>query len=200
MEKKKLNSKDLLLSFLYSPGIKDNSNEPIIGRTKLTKMMYLFEKEIFPVFFKDSISITLPQFEPYYFGPFSKQLFEDLSFFQSIGIILTDKTNIPLSMADKIESCNAFDDDEDDIWAEAQFDNESEHYEMSYFLSEGGKDYVEKEIWKEFTFAQKEKLKIFKAQINKISLDSLLRYVYTKYPEDAKKSKIADKYISGAND
>ena len=58
MKKKEMNSKDLLLSFLYSPGQKENVNEPIIGSTKLTKMMYLFEKEVYPCFFKDEIKIS----------------------------------------------------------------------------------------------------------------------------------------------
>ena len=52
MNKKDMNSKDLLLSFLYSPGQTDEYNEPIVGRTKLTKMMYLFEKQIYNKFFK----------------------------------------------------------------------------------------------------------------------------------------------------
>ena len=97
MNKKDITSKDLLLCFLYSPGMDIITNEPIIGRTKLTKMMYLFEKEIFSSFFKDNVDIILPSFEPYYFGPFSRQLFEDLAFFQSIGMIEAEETNIPLS-------------------------------------------------------------------------------------------------------
>ena len=97
MEKRELGGKDLLLAFLFSPGIQESINEPIVGRTKLTKMMFLFEKQIYPKFFKDEISISLPNFEPYYFGPFSRELFEDLAFFESIGMICTSQTNIPLS-------------------------------------------------------------------------------------------------------
>ena len=84
MEKNQMSSKDLLLCFLYSPGLTEKVNEPILGRTKLTKMMFLFEKEIYNQFFIDAIDISLPDFRPYHFGPFSNQLFEDLSFFQSI--------------------------------------------------------------------------------------------------------------------
>lgn len=113
-------------------------------------------------------------------------------------MIIAEKTNIPLSFADKVESDNAFDSN-DDIWDEAFFENEYEYYESSYYLSESGKKYVEENIWNYFTDMQKDKLKAFKAQINRISLDALLRYVYTKYPEDAKKSKIADKYLNKAD-
>lgn len=200
MQKKEMNSKDLLLSFLYSPGISNNYNEPIIGRTKLTKMMYLFEKEIYGSFFKGNIEIVLPEFEAYYFGPFSKQLLEDLYFFLSIGMIASKETNIPLSAADEVEINGVFDDDIDEDWKEASFGNPQKSFEMSYELSQNGQRYVRERVWDAFTSTQKEILKAFKGQINKISLDALLRYVYTKYPDDAKKSLIADKYLDKVED
>jgi len=195
MKKKQMSSKDLLLCFLYSPGQEEGINEPIVGRTKLTKMMFLFEKEIYSHFFKDDVDITLPEFKPYYFGPFSKQLFEDLAFFESVGIIQTNATAIPISPADKIESEEVFDFDSNEDWSEACFD-EVEKYELEYRLSKNGTKYVEDKVWDVLTQKQQEKLQAFKAQINKISLDALLRYVYNKYPEETTKSKIAGKYLN----
>lgn len=202
MNKKELNGKDLLLCFLYSPGQTNDINEPIIGRTKLTKMMYLFEKEIYPNFFNDTLSIAMPEFEPYYFGPFSKQLFEDLSFFKAIGLIESSETNIPLSPAHKIESEKADDVELDDEWNEASFDAEEddEQFESKYYLTVNGGKYVKDKVWDFFSLVQKEKLRQFKAQINRISLDSLLRYVYNKYPEDAVNSVIAEKYLKKAEE
>ena len=156
-------------------------------------MMFLFEKQIYSKFFKDEIDITLPDFEPYYFGPFSRELFEDLAFFESIGMICTSPTNIPLSSADKAERSNVF--DESDFWSEATFEEEAEEFELAYSLSPSGKNYVQEKVWELFSPSQKEKLRQFKGQINKISLDALLRYVYTTYPEETKKSKIADRYL-----
>ena len=199
MKKKQLNSKDLLLSFLYSPGISETLNEPITGRTKLTKMMYLFEKQIYPQFFEDRIEIELPDFKPYYFGPFSKQLFDDLSFFESVGMIISKETDVPLSAAERFE-VERSSEDEYDMWSKASFDEESEEYESAYLLSETGKKYVEEQVWLLFSNAQKKKLQEFKAQINRISLDALLRYVYNKYPEDAENSRIAEKYLNKADD
>ena len=197
MDKQEMTGKDLLLCFLYSPGINDDINEPILGRTKLTKMMYLFEKQLYKDFFKDYIQISLPEFQPYLFGPFSKQLFGDLSFFVSIGLIETNETDIPLSSADLIEGDEAYDTeyDPEDVWREAQFDDSKGNYELSYFLSQNGVQYVTDKLWHKFTEIQKEKLKLFKKQINLISLDELLNYVYNKYPDDAENSIIADKYI-----
>lgn len=180
MKKKEMNEKDLLLAFLYSPGVATATNEPIVGRTKLTKMMFLFEKQIYSRFFEDTLQIEFPVFEPYYFGPFSKQLFEDLSFFETIGMIKSEETTIPLSTADKIERDGVF--DEEDEWAEASFDDMSGLYELSYALTQSGIKYVADKVWPLFTDIQIEKLVAFKVQINRISLDSLLRYVYRQYP------------------
>jgi len=195
MNKKQMNSKDLLLCFLYSPGQTNEINEPIVGRTKLTKMMFLFEKQIYSQFFKDEIEIDLPEFKPYYFGPFSKQLFDDLAFFQSIGMIQAVETAIPLSPADKVEREEAFDICVDEEWEEACFDNDEE-YELEYNLTPSGLKYVEEKIWGELSLNQKKKLQAFKAQINRISLDALLSYVYKKYPEVTTESKIAYKYLT----
>ena len=184
MKKEKISSKDLLLAFLYSPGISDEVNEPIIGRTKLMKMMFLFEKEIAKNFFNNLEDISLPNFEPYYYGPFSRQLFEDLAFFEAIGMIVTNETDIPLPVEDIAEAENVFDNEVE----------EQERYESSYSLSDAGKKYIEENIWNTFLDGQKDILRRFKAQINKISLNGLLRYVYTKYPETTKKSVIADKF------
>ena len=198
MNKKEMNGKDLLLAFLYSPGIGSVFNEPIIGRTKLTKMMFLFEKQLYSRFFEDSLQIVLPSFEPYFFGPFSRQLFEDLSFFEAIGMVETEETNIPLSAADKVESNDVF--DESSEWSDASFDEDEESFELSYSLSKSGLKYVSEKVWPVFTPTQIDKLTAFKAQINKISLDSLLRYVYQQYPEEAKNSIIAKRYLNEEND
>ena len=196
MKKNNLNSKDLLLSFLYSPGISSKPNEAIVGRTKLTKMMFLFEKEIYIQFFKDSLQIKLPDFSPYYFGPFSKQLFEDLAFFESIGMIETQETNIPLSDVDKIENASVFDIESEES-AGMSFEDEKEKFELQYRLTECGETYIKNEVWDNYSKKQQEVLKMFKAQINRISLDSLLKYVYNKYPETTKNSIIINKYRNG---
>lgn len=199
MEKKELNGKDLLMSFLYSPGIGNEYNEPIIGRTKLMKMMFLFEKEIYPKFFKEKLEINFPNFEAYYFGPFSGDLADDLKFFLSIGLIISKETNIPLSAGAKAEYNEMMDDNIYDDWYDISFDDESQ-FELSYELSENGKKYVSDKVWNLFTARQKDILAKFKRQINTISLDTLLDYVYNTYPETAENSLIRDKYIKKESD
>jgi uncharacterized protein YwgA len=196
MKKKDLSGKDLLLTLLYCPGIDCEKNEPIVGRTKLTKMVFLFEKELKNEFFKD-INLKLPNFEAYNFGPYSKELFDDLRFFLSIGLIETEETLIPISSVEKYEYHYSADDD----WADANFDDiESETVELKYRLSENGIKYVEDNVWGSFSDQQKQNLIDFKKKINSISLDTLLRYVYNKYKDYTDKSVIAGKYLSTEGD
>jgi uncharacterized protein YwgA len=193
--KKNISGKDLLLTLLYCPGLKNKTNEPIVGRTKLTKMVFLFDKEIKNEFFKD-IAITIPNFEPYNFGPYSKELFDDLRFFLAIGLVKGEETSIPISSAEKSEYIYSTDDNWDD---HNQYDTdyiESEIFELKYSLSSNGVRYVEDNIWGLFSEQQKKDLIEFKKRINTISLDTLLRYVYNKYKDSTAKSIIADKYLS----
>jgi hypothetical protein len=191
MNKKDISSKDLLLLLLYSPGKGEAKNEAIAGRTRLMKMVFLFVKEQKKEFFSN-VEIELPLFDPYNFGPFSKELFDDLNFFLSIGLIKTSETLIPISTAERTEIEIGLDDE----WADAVFgDNADETVEMEYSLSRQGEKYVEDKIWDKLSGPQKQKLQQFKRQINTISLDSLLGYVYNKYPESTENSLIKNRYL-----
>jgi hypothetical protein len=189
MKKSQFSSKDLLLALLYCPGTTSKSNEHVTGRTRLVKMIFLFEKEMYKLFFSNLV-IDLPKFEPYYYGPFSNQILEDLRFFESIGFIEKEETQIPISSAEKYEWQIEGEEDEgeDEIFKE-------DAVEMKYCLSKKGMKFVEEKIWNEFSSEQKTNLINFKTKINTISLDSLLSYVYNKYPKDIEKSLIADKYV-----
>ena len=109
-------------------------------------------------------------------------------------MIETNETLIPISDACKAECEEAFADEIDDDWKEASFECSSK-YELEYSLTVVGRKYVDKKLWNLFSAPQKEKLKNFKAQINKISLNTLLNYVYNKYPETTKESIIVNKYL-----
>jgi uncharacterized protein YwgA len=190
MKKNELTSKDLLLSLLYCPGLNGEKNEPIIGRTRLTKMIFLFEKELKNHFFKDIYTQEF-DFEPYNFGPYSRELFDDLKFFLAIGLIKTKETSIPISSAEKNEYEYSLD---DGLTNEDTEEFDIENYELKYFLSDNGIKYIEDNVWKLLSNKQRESLINFKIKINTISLDSLLRYVYNNYKDYAEKSVIAGKY------
>jgi DNA primase catalytic subunit len=68
----------------------------------------------------------------------------------------------------------------------------------SYRLAEKGIKYVEENILENISEQQKEYLRKFKRKINTLSLDSILSYVYNKYPNAAENSLIRSDYIAEA--
>ena len=79
----KLLGSDYLLLLLYI-----NDKEPIKGSVRLTKMMFLFNEQIAPALKSKGLDCEkLPDFIPYNYGPFSKDLYEQVDFFTGIGFM-----------------------------------------------------------------------------------------------------------------
>lgn len=192
MDKVKLNGTDYLLLLLYL-----DNEKPIKGAIRLTKMMFLFKEEIQPILKDAGVKCeNLPDFDAYNFGPFSKDLYEQVDFFTNIGFIKTK--NI------KAEEMGEVDD-----WRGEWFDgvgdpinlgysmNDSKY--MQYEIADRGKRYVEQKIKPLLSFEQIKFLESFKSKLVKTSAKNILRYVYTKYPESAKNSLIK-KNVLGEDD
>ena len=89
MKIKKMTGADALLLLLYL----DNQN-PIDGAIRLTKMMFLFDNEIVPILNKHGLELeNLPKFFAYNYGPFSKDLYEQLDLFSGINFISIENLN-----------------------------------------------------------------------------------------------------------
>ncbi len=183
--------KDLLLAFLYAEGKTGLCNEPIWGRTRIEKLIFIFEKELAKGFFKDE-DVVLPEFIPYLYGPYSITVLNDLNFFIDIDYVEEVETSVPIQ--DEVTRIQNFSEWEDeDIWGDD--DVPQNKYEISYKLTEKGISYVEEKIWNQLTDNQKSVIIRLKTQVNNMLLDDLLSYVYRKYPEYAEESKIKDRYL-----
>lgn len=180
-KREKLNGADYLLLLLYL-----NNCEPIESAVRLTKMMFLFEKEISPLLKKDGAEIgNLPQFEPYNYGPFSKDVYEQIELFQSIKFLQVKnlKNKEKMSEVDDWEENEYVDEmGEPDI----EFERKADGKYYQYSLLKKGKEYVRDKIMPEVTTNQKNILETYKTRITSTSIKAILRYVYTKYPEMTK--------------
>lgn len=186
---KKLTGADYLLLLIYL-----NNHTPIYGAVRLTKMMFLFNKEISEALKKKNIECgKLPEFIPYNFGPFSKDVYEQVELFSNIGFI-------------KVTDINAIEDmGEVDDWEESPFIDETVEQEDGYIRQDGkylkyeienlGIDFVEQKILPNVTPEQKEILEMFKSKITSLSPKQILKYVYTKYPEFTENSLIKDEVL-----
>lgn len=190
-KKTKLIGADYLLLMLYL-----NDKEPIKSAVRLTKMMFLFNEEIAPLLNKRGVVIDkkdLPDFQAYNYGPFSKDVYEQIELFQSIHFIQVKDLNAKEEMdeADDWEE-QAF---IDEIESQPSFANRRDGKFMRYELLTQGEDYVKSEIIHNLTPEQLTILNDFKVRITQTPIKAILRYVYTKYPNMTENSLIKDEVL-----
>jgi len=189
------NRKDILLLLLYVPGPSKELCEPITGRTRIMKLMYLFEKELYKQydFHKMIPEGKMPAFEPYKYGPFSVDIFKDLSFFMNINFIQqSTHGDEEAAMADMEEFERYL---EEFIIQDEEVTAEIASYEQVEFkLTDQGACFAE-ELLKSLSKEQQAALTKFKVKYMTGNLNSLLVYVYRTYPESATKSEIKEKIL-----
>lgn len=185
-----INSKNLLLLLLYSPGGRSSVCEPIRGATRLIKMFFIFKEEYFHSFKFDKIfdANTLPDFVPDKFGPFSKDIFTDIDFFERLGFIeISTNDSFDVSRAEATEYLNYVN--------EAYYEDRNHYEERVFSLKPLGKKYIEdKKLYVNLTTNQKDTLINFKRHFNSMPLHAILTYVYNKYPKMAKESIVKHKF------
>jgi uncharacterized protein len=91
MKQEKLNRMDLLLLLLLADGEK-GLNEPIEGKTRLQKELFLAQKKL-----QDNHKIEMAySFRPYFYGPYCKQIYSDIDWLKKEDVIKEEA---------KIDSC-----------------------------------------------------------------------------------------------
>lgn len=188
MAKPKLNGADYLLLLLYL-----NDKQPILGAIRLTKMMFLFEKEIAPILKKEGLdSENLPDFFAYNFGPFSKDVYEQVELFKGIKFIQVTNINANEEMAE-------VDDLEESLYIDEmkncgyKLNSDGKYYK--YQILSTGERYVVEKIKQNITEKQEAILSAFKSKITSLSPKQILKYVYTKYPDYAENSLIKEEVL-----
>lgn len=188
----KLNAADYLLFLLDA-----DERAPINGAIRLMKMMFLFNQEIMPAISQKGASVgELPQFIAYDFGPFSKDIYEQIEFFENLKFLKT-------SQVDAIEHTDEFDDWET-IYGEDVLDVtlkdgyrrlNIDYKSIKYEITERGDKYVQTKISPELSNEIKDLLTNFKRKINSITTQQLLFYVYSRYENFTTASKIKEKVL-----
>ena len=186
------NRKDLLLLLLYSPGRGAEENEPVVGRTRLVKMLFLFKREALK-HFREGTAITeenFYEFFPWNFGPYSQQVFDDLEFFRLRGFIEpeeADEEALPESAAEWQQwlSSSGVDPDEDRL---------SEYTEQVYRLTDRGVAFTT-QLYEVLSPDQRKTMRAFKRRTTSAPLRALLKYVYENYPDQTTQSEIKEQVL-----
>ncbi len=159
----RLSKPELIAILLYLPGKTGNIGEPIVGRTRLMKIVFLLLKEAGLESKKEKPS----SFRPYKFGPFDPEVFDTIEALKELGVIEEDAKSSLKS--------------EDDMLAE--FD-EPYDADTIYKLTPNGIAKVER-IVKEMPADLIKKIANYKSIYGGKPLVEILHYVYAKYPKYA---------------
>jgi hypothetical protein len=203
MGKAKVKSlKDLLMLLLYAKGHKGMPFEPIQGRTRLMKMVFLFKKEIIRKFNFGKVipDEVMPDFTPYDFGPFSTDVYDDLKFLIGLEFISLRparsnerfKGDEALEYMQELEEVGPAGPTGPTGLTGSDY---NENYAEEFTLTVLGQGFVQEELGGSLNQAQWDALEEFKSRCTGTSLKALLYYVYKNYPEMAKESQIRDEIL-----
>jgi len=85
----RINRTDMLLLLLYAPGPSGHRCEPIRGKTRLQKEVFLTQKNL-----REAGIFTYYPFRPYKLGPYSNELYDDIEWMEYEGVVEVRKVNL----------------------------------------------------------------------------------------------------------
>lgn len=174
----RLTGKRLLLILLYAPTKGEEVNIPIVGRTRLMKMFFLFDRELLARFKSGGTveAVDLPEYFAWKYGPFSVDLLRHLEFLinrEFVEASLTADRPLPEETAEY----QFWIEDPEEL-ADSQYDQES----FSLTSTKGVPKGVE--LWGELSNSQRQLLVDFKSSMVGAPLARILEYVYRNYEEE----------------
>jgi len=160
-----LSKPELIALLLYVPGPQGKIGEPIIGSTRLMKIIFLLYEE---AKIKELKAIN-NNFVPFRFGPYDSEVYDAVEALTILGLIETNK---------KRDTENS---DESELKTDDQ----------TYFkLTDKGLARV-KRLAEKVTLELYKTLSNYKATYGRKTLTEILQYVYSKYPKFATRSEVA---------
>ena len=171
-----------ILLLMLGTGDKADIANGINGITRLQKFLFLLENEDYIKKIDDGY-----QFEAYKAGPYSPTLYDDLEFLENIGLIKSETSGV--ATEEEAADMNfTFEElmDSEDIKTPDLYD------EKRFKLTEEGLTKVESLLESKKYDHVVNGIKKIKSKFGNYSLNDLLYYVYTKYPDMTTESEIKD--------
>jgi uncharacterized protein YwgA len=163
----KLSKPELIAVLLYVPGRTGNIGEPVVGRTRLMKILFLLLKEAG----LESEVEQSSSFKPYKFGPFDPEVFDSIEALKELNIVQeTVKSNTKA---------------EDEILLDM---DEPYDTDTTYALTPQGIAKVER-IVRQIPADILKKISNYKSIYGGKPLVEILHYVYGKFPKYAELSE-----------
>lgn len=180
---------DLVLLLLYARGPAGTVAEPITGITRLTKLLFLLEKE--------TNASNAFKFVPYKMGPYSSEINPVIEFLTSFPT----PDNPLVFTGDGDAQSGASPEQSRYIEEVASMDDSAQQLSVQnnkqFKLTERGEK-VAKYVWDKQEDEVTYSFELIKKRYGGMSLRQLLKYVYSKYPDMTQNSEIKD-YVNGNN-
>jgi len=174
---------DILIALLYAPGLTSKVGEPIKGYTRLEKLLFLLDREsgLHRIIEKDYA------FEPFDYGPCAQEIYDDVEMLKDASMVHTGRvaTETALDNVDDIEQA---------VVDEEATTRNQEKTDVFELTERGAK--IGKMIFESLPAEDRQRMTQIKAVFNSQPTSTVLRYVYTKYPEMTTRSKVKDKILS----
>jgi predicted DNA binding CopG/RHH family protein len=175
--------KEVMLVLLGAPGANQEENEPIVGITRLQKLLFLVAQHMKPQ--------VAARFEAYDFGPFDESVEPDLEFLANEGLVAAPGRE----SLGKAGAGDAHRGAELLKWVrlrQREPDDQIEEYRLTQKGMEWVGRFFESEAFgstegKEALAAECARLK---SEFGRVPLHRLVEYVYSEYPEFTSRSKI----------
>ena len=177
-----ISKRNILLLMIGTGKDKNDIANGINGITRLQKFLFLLENEDYIKKIDDGY-----QFEAYKAGPYSPTLYDDLEFLENLGLIKSEISGV----ATEEEAADM------DFTFEELMDSENiktaDVYEEKRFkLTEKGLTKVESLLESKKYYPIVNGIRKIKSKFGNYSLNDLLYYVYTEYPDMTTESEIKD--------
>lgn len=181
--------KDLLLLLLYVRGRTGKTAEPLLGMTRIMKLVFIAVQELFLA----PLVRNPYRFVPYKLGPWAPELYLDLETLIDAGLVRAmklDPEGVPVIALDSV-TAGDISRLNSGISAAERLDSLT----LVFKLTPRGRRFA-RALMQAATKRQKNilpGLEIVKTQFGALPLTQLLRYVYTRYPEYTSQSEIVEK-------
>lgn len=170
MTSKRLDKEDVLL-LLLSAMSGSGAKEKVSSITRVEKMMFLLQNE---TTFSDRV-VEKFAFQPWKFGPFSKEIYEDLDLLSSLDLVNVEERELA-NYVDYTEEDHLIGGEDDEPVVEKVFSLTDRGKRVAEKL----RGHISEEDWSEIIRLKK--------RFEGVPLTRLIQYVYHKYPETTQKS------------
>jgi len=177
------NRKDIILLLLYAAGYSEKVNEPVEGVTRLQKLLFLLEKE----YNIKKLVTNYFNFTPFDYGPFDEAVFSDIEALINYDLVEKTKENkiVQEDFTEKSFLNDYLYEGEEGSIAELPEERKIELFKLT---SKGIN--VAQQLFESLEPEVKDAFVKLKKRFNKRSLTSLIKYVYSHFPEYTKYSRL----------